>query len=612
MDLERENSANESVEDNELNTNQYSVSSLDHNDTSNKVKINGSYSEEDRGVDASRIVDTNASSIDGEVREGIGIEQGVDLENSKPLSAKSTEEESPPLKGYGLRKWRRIRRDVVKDASANGDHGKVLKRGLSISGNPSRARNLMSASDVVQNSEGSVGSTNLLKNLGVLDGSLISESNLESRFAVGSGFAAGEDSENSEDRSSRSSTAASAPRLKYDTPAVLEFVREKNRVKNLSGKNTGSSTQRVQQGKGRAESSKKHRGERVKIEKENSHSSMESDSRSSNFVFLQGAGSVTSNGNQSEMAMFYDGENSDDAHAGEQHFGVGQVNAGEDGDGSQDDLAADASWEGKDEKSNSHRSSKDRDPLVESILTLQSVQEALESEVKKLGEIGKASKDEVDTIHGLHESSLSEQFDSENIRQPNLLESQVSSLTENVQYLEIRLEEAEAKLKAKQSIVAELENSLINGKSARQESESTIEPQQEKSREIEKTELESIYKKKVEAEIEYLTLTKTIQKMRVASGDQMRLYEQQESLAGEQAKMLDKIGDTERKASMLMKQTAEMEKYRGDILGTEEVLKMQRRVCKVTSCFFVQLVLLMLVLLLVLQLSPQSGVVVPT
>ncbi|KAJ6980633.1 hypothetical protein NC653_028443 [Populus alba x Populus x berolinensis] len=36
---------------------------------------------------------------------------------------------SPPhMKGFGLKKWRRIRRDIVKDASAGVDNSKVLKR----------------------------------------------------------------------------------------------------------------------------------------------------------------------------------------------------------------------------------------------------------------------------------------------------------------------------------------------------------------------------------------------------------------------------------------------------------------------------------------------------
>ncbi|KAA8523487.1 hypothetical protein F0562_009910 [Nyssa sinensis] len=215
------------------------------------------------------------------------------------------------------------------------------------------------------------------------------------RVVVGPTFAAGTDSENSEDWSSKSSTAASAPHLTYEIPAVVGYAHEKNRMKNPGGKNLGNLVTRGQQGKSRTETSKKPRGERVKIEKENSHSSMESDSRSSNFVSMQGTNSVTSNGIQSERSMNYDGENSDEVQDGEQQFskeirtGFGKENVGEFEDLSPEDLAADLSWEVKEEKSDNHRSSADWDPLVESILTLQSTQEALEKEVQKLREIGK-------------------------------------------------------------------------------------------------------------------------------------------------------------------------------------------------------------------------------
>ena len=62
---------------------------------------------------------------------------------------------------------------------------------------------------------------------------------------------------------------------------------------------------------------------------------------------------------------------------------------GEVEDLSQDDLAADLSWEIKKEKSETDQPLIDQDPLVDSILTLQSVQEALEKEVQKFGEISK-------------------------------------------------------------------------------------------------------------------------------------------------------------------------------------------------------------------------------
>ena len=108
----------------------------------------------------------------------------------------------------------RIRRGV-KDASTNADSNKALNRGLSVSGNPNKQINSVSY-DIQQNCEGYIGSTNVLRYI---------------------------ESENSEDRSSRSSTTASAPRLRYDIHTKYGYVWEKNRVKNLSGKNVVNSNQ---------------------------------------------------------------------------------------------------------------------------------------------------------------------------------------------------------------------------------------------------------------------------------------------------------------------------------------------------------------------------------
>ena len=231
-----------------------------------------------------------------------------------------------------------------------------------------------------------------------------------------------------------------------------------------------------------------------------------------------------------------------------------------------------------------------------------------------MGEIGKVSsvvEDFSSANPEIHKSSLSNQFDSESIKESNSLEFRVLSLTQTLQCLESRLEEAKAMLKVKELRVAELEATLNTDRSPKEESLSTTELQQEKSREIE-NELEGLFKQKIEAEIEHLALTR-LQKLGVAAGDQITLFEEQEALAGEQVQMLNKLGEADNKAASLKKQAEELEKYRGDVLGTEEVFKMQNKVWKVTACFLIQLVLLILVFwLLVLQLSPYSGVVVPT
>ncbi|KAK2971950.1 hypothetical protein RJ640_004970 [Escallonia rubra] len=528
------------------------------------------------------------------------------LEKSPLTKGQSPVGGSPSTaKGYGLKKWRRIKREAVADGGSNVDIGKVLKRGLSNPQSGSSRANL----EMKQKSEGSVSSTNaLLKSRGaVADGGFAMQGDIG--LVGGLNFAADTDSENSEDRSSKSSTAASAPRTRYEIPAG-----DKNRTRNLSGKGLGSPVQRGQQGKGRIETSKKHRGERVKIEKENSHSSMESDSRSSNFVFMQGNNSVTSNGRQSRRSATYDGENSDDAQGGEQHFDEQHLpgfrkNGAEFEDVSPEDLAAEPSWEIKEEECENHGSSAGRDPLVESIITLQSAQEALEKEVEKLKEIGKEDVlfDESVQASGLpseadlkvHESSSSFQLRSGETEQDSshYLETQLISLKQNISTLENQLEEARAMLEVKEAKVSKLEDKLNTGE--------TIELRQRKCIEME-TELEGLFKQKIEAEIEYLAISETIQKWST-------VLEGQKALRSEQAHTLIKLEDAESHATMLKIQAEKLEAYCGDIARTDEVLKLQKRACKLTSCFFIQVILLIAVLgLFVLQLSPHYGGVVPT
>lgn len=200
----------------------------------------------------------------------------------------------------------------------------------------------------------------------------------------------------------------------------------------------------------------------------------------------------------------------------------------------------------------------------------------------------------------IHEASSSCQLSSEETRQSDscFMETQMHSLKQNISSLESKLEEAMAMLKVKESRIVELE-----------ESGSAIELQQKQCREME-TELEDLFKQKIEAEVEYLTLTRTIQKLR--AGDQIMIYEEQKALAGEQAQMLNKLGEAEGKAAMLKKQAEKLETYCGDILGSEEVMKMEKRLCKVTLCFLIQLLLLLAFGLFVFQLPPHSSVVVPT
>ncbi|KAF5728509.1 WPP domain-interacting protein 1-like [Tripterygium wilfordii] len=613
MEFGSQSSALEPVEDNGVEVT--TTETVSHGDDGNVRDIRSHVNEaEQLGTGGS--FDGDRLSPPSDLPIG-GVEPENAL-NSPRSGTNSPGGASPPTtKGHGLKKWRRIRRDVVKDANrANMDGSKVLKRGLPGFGNSSKPLNMTSV-DIKQNSEGSVIPTNMLKNVNVHDGLAVHGSSMDSMLIVGSTFTAGTDSGNSEDRSSKSSTAASAPRGRYELPAMLGFAREKNKMKNLSGKGSGTSPQRGQQGKGRVESSKKHRGERIKIEKENSHSSMESDSRSSNFVFTQVAYSVTSNGMQSR-SMNYDGENSDEASEPlfreEVHTGYNKKNV-EDVDLLPDDVAAGSSWADKGEDGENHRPGTDQDPLVESINGLQSVQEALENEIRKFVEIGNYSSIPLESTiidPDVRESSSHDQFNTVKMRQSasSSLETQIVSLTQTVNYLENKLDETKAMLEVKESRVAQLEVILKSSEFPAEPLGSTILLQQQREGE---TELEGLLKQMIEAEIEYLAITSAIKKLRVAAGDPLMLFEKQETLAGEQAQMLNKLEEAESKATMLKKQAEELEKSCEDIRGTEKVLDMQMRVCKVSSCFLLQLMLLLVAFwVLVLRLAPHSGSALPT
>ncbi|KAL3821181.1 hypothetical protein ACJIZ3_007086 [Penstemon smallii] len=521
MDLEIECSVLESVEENAEQL---------RNIGQPKVESNGSY-----------VVENNNDNELFSEMKGKGTEV---LEEMKPEVSYSP---WTTRKGYGLKKWRRIRRDITKGEDGSIDTGKVLSSSKRVQGYTERN----------QKSEGSASSTNaVVKSLNGF--ALVGN-------AMRLSFTDGTDSENSEDRSSKSSTAASAPKLKYEKQVVVG-------IRTSSGKNSTNSVQGGQQGKVRIENSKKSRGERVKIEKENSHSSLESDSRSSNFVFMQGT-CTTSNGIRSERPIDYGDEDVDEIHGTDQQFSSGLRDGygrdGERGYGniSSEDVIADSSWEAKEERSNNHVSSTDQDPVVESMFALQSAQEALEKELLKLKEMSQG-------VSVVSISELSQAF------------------TDVEQELPEQLTSGEGAKSTSRSVQSEVVNTG--------------------NRDVE-TELDDAFKRKIEAEVEYLVISKTVQKLRQAAVNQITVLEKQKALSSDQTQILDKLGDTENKAAMLKKEAEKLENISEEIAIADETLKLQKRVCKYTSCFFLQLVLLVLILgFFIFQLSPNYSDVVPT
>ena len=215
---------------------------------------------------------------------------------------------------------------------------------------------------------------------------------------------------------------------------------------------------------------------------------------------------------------------------------------------------------------------------------------------------------------GLHKSSLSGQSGAEEVKQiaTSSLELQVLSLTQNVNILESKLEGLQGMLALKDSRIAELESALSSGKSPKEESASTVGFSEEKCKEVE-CELESLFKQKIEAEVEYLAITKVMQNLKAGASFELTLLEEQEKLSENQAQVLNEVVEAENKASVLKKKAEELEKYCDASLVVEESFVLQKRVCKVTFCLFVQFMLLVLFFwLFVSQLSFNSEVVVPT
>lgn len=221
--------------------------------------------------------------------------------------------------------------------------------------------------------------------------------------------------------------------------------------------------------------------------------------------------------------------------------------------------------------------------------------------VAALAELQKYAEIDKETIWPPSENGSSSNNDQLNPEQDghshaSFLETQVLTLTENVKNLEAKLEEARATLQAKEAQVSELEATLCLSKM----------PKEEPGNGEVESELEGLFRLKIEAEIEYLAIARTIQKHRV---------EEQRGLAGVQSRMTSELGEVESEAVVLEKQEGHKADslVSADIGGVDEVLRFQSRTCKVSYYLILQSILLLVVCcLFVSRLSPESAFSVPT
>ncbi|KAL6655370.1 hypothetical protein ACP70R_006196 [Stipagrostis hirtigluma subsp. patula] len=504
-------------------------------------------------------------------------------------------------KGRGLRRWRRIPREHHIDGSpvspaAGGGAGsagagedlaaQLNKRRLGPAAGAPKCKE-----DAAAEEESSVASvessfvppeaspppapTRLDPNLGHLIAT--------AGFSLGAG---GADSDNSDDRTSKSSTAASAPRaaLPRHDFSFGGFGRERDRARSrvpggaAHGKNLRAA--RVRGASARAAVSPAS-----PVEAENSRSSVESNLRGSSTAHpRQSSASITSNG--VHKVLFPDDHHSDEEPPSEEAprttagfykengSVVGRFVMGNHDSDANDHIFDEASV-GKFENGGIHSG---LDPYVESIALLQSAQEALENEIQKFVEIRREA-DENSTTH-LSETEWSSSLHPD---EPD------EELSEKLNFLESKMEDATV---------------LINKKESRVHNSNKLSLQ---------ADIDQLLLEKMEAEIECFILTRALQAWKPLTKDQVALYETQKSLPGDDKPLDVKLRHTENRAMMLEEMVDKLETQCKELAETSDVLRLQARASKASLFCSIQLVLLCIAMgTFLVRFFPSSPEFIPT
>jgi len=207
---------------------------------------------------------------------------------------------------------------------------------------------------------------------------------------------------------------------------------------------------------------------------------------------------------------------------------------------------------------------------------------------------------------------LDDQSEETEVSSSPTLEVHLLELNQKIESLQYELEEASRTVKAKELKVLELEQIINRTESPKKEKSSTNVPILEEMHDLE-FELEDLLRNKIQAEVEFLVVTRTTQSRKILAEDQIALLQEQKSLAGDQAQIVLKLRDAEDKAIKLKKQAEELEAHCKELLGTEKVSKLQNKACKFSCFCFIQLLLLCVAFgLFLIQLMPPSNEVVPT
>uniref|UniRef100_A0ACD5Y8B0 Uncharacterized protein n=1 Tax=Avena sativa TaxID=4498 RepID=A0ACD5Y8B0_AVESA len=411
-------------------------------------------------------------------------------------------------------------------------------------------------------------------------------------FSVGAG---GADSDNSDDRTSKSSTAL--PRHDF---SLAGFGRERDRARSRAP-GAAAHAKNLRTARARGVGVRAVSVASSTAEAENSRSSVESDLRSTGAAHARKpSAGITSNG--VHKFLYTDGEHSDE-EAPSDHLRspvggffkengsvLGRMVMGN-GDLYANDHGFHEGSIGKGENGGVHSG---LDPYTDSISMLQSAQEALENEIQMFVEIGKQNSD--NSAANYEENGWGSSSDCEELSE---------ELGEKLQLLESKLEEASSLIDEKDSRIRELDTlnktqprevALYNSKLLSLQSE-----------------VDQLVMEKMEAEIQCFILKRASEAWRPQSENQGTLYEVQKSLSEDHKQLEVKLRHAENRAKLLEETTEKLESQCKELTDAAEVLKLQAGASRASIFCSIQLVLLCIaVWTFIARFFPSPAEFVPT
>uniref|UniRef100_A0A0D9XEX6 WPP domain-containing protein n=1 Tax=Leersia perrieri TaxID=77586 RepID=A0A0D9XEX6_9ORYZ len=417
-------------------------------------------------------------------------------------------------------------------------------------------------------------------------------------FSVGAG---GADSDNSDDRTSKSSTnAAALPRHDFS----FAGGRDRDRPRSHGGK--GIRTARARAATARAAAAAVVA---TAVEPENSRSSVESNLRSSGAAHPRHHSSAGVSSNGIHKVMYdHDDDDDDDAEQSDGEPPSEEVRSGGGGfyrengsvvgrlvkgssDSDADDHGYDEGSIGKGENGEIHSG---LDPYVESIALLRSAEEAIENEIQKFIEIRSETCENSTSNNSEIEWSSSFHFD-----------KSAEELSEKLKLLESRLEEASVVINDKDSRILELD--ALNHKQPKHHVLCNSELLSLQS------DMDQLFMEKMEAETQCFILTRASQAWKPLIEDQAALFDIQKSLPEDHKQLEAKLRHTENRAMMLEEMVEKLETQCKDLARTSEILKLQARASRASLFCSIQFVLLFIAVgTFLVRLLPSSSEYVPT